>query len=183
MTISVVIPHVPSIGADDYLSNLIKQLKPQVDEIKIVENSGAGYGASVNKGLSEVTGDFLIVSNNDISILYGDVKDLCHPGYVTVPDIVPRPRDYNPRCFFCMERHIYETIRVDGYYFYDERFFPGYFEDDDLVERLLDNDFATLIKRSVRIEHFNGGGHTMKQFGEQESFDRNKKLFEEKWSR
>ncbi len=82
-----------------------------------------------------------------------------------------------------MHKSIYEDLMKKYGYFYDERFGAGYFEDDDLDIRLkiLGRD-AYLIDEGAIVNHLNGGGLTMKKVGEYEWFDKNEKIFKDKWS-
>lgn len=137
-----------------------------------------GYGPAVNRGLRYITGDYIIVSNNDITLQSGTLRDLPHPKAITVPMIEPMPKDLLPRAIFCMPKQIFSWIMAFGY-FYDEDFGLGYWEDDDLIRRL--GDTKVIVRENVVVNHLHGGGMTMKKFGEQEWHDRNEKVFKEKW--
>ena len=180
--ISVVIPHLLGVeSADLWLRKCVKSFNGY-DELIIYANNGVGYGCAVNSALELTTGDYIVVSNNDITLTKGSLKDLIDNSAVTVPDIHPVPRDFEPRAFFCMPRFVYEDM-VERYgYFYDERFKVGYFEDDDLIYRLKEMGVERRLIEDVKIVHLNGGGNTMKVMGEQKYFDENKHRFDEKWS-
>ena len=64
----------------------------------------------------------------------------------------------------------------------DERFFPGYFEDDDYCLRVRELGLKIGCSEDVFVYHelsatFDQEGQARRQ----NIFDRNKKLFEEKW--
>ena len=179
--LSVVIPHhIGILDADKWLKRCVKSLHGH-DEIIIYANDGVGYGAAVNSALELTTGDHIVVTNNDITLLEGSLKNLIVNNAVTVPIIIPEPKDYEPRAFFCMSRNIYQDV-LDRYgYFYDERFEVGYWEDDDLIYRLREMGVDRRHITDVRIAHLGGGGNTMKQMGEQHFYDENKGRFDEKW--
>jgi GT2 family glycosyltransferase len=81
--------------------------------------------------------------------------------------------------FFCvmMPRAVY--TRVGGL---DERFFPGFFEDDDYCLRVKQEGWSVGCAEDVFVYH-----ELSASFGKEEPahrkaiFDRNKRLFEEKW--
>lgn len=183
MTISLIVPHKPFPEADAALERCLKSFKGQYDELILVINENWGYGKAVNYGLKQATGEYLIISNNDIELIQGSIKHLPFGDLITVPIITPEPRDYKPRSIFCMHKSIYEDLMKKYGYFYDERFGAGYFEDDDLDIRLkiLGRD-AYLKDIGTIVSHLNGGGLTMKKVGEYEWFDRNEKIFKDKWS-
>jgi len=180
-SISLIIPHFPKLkGVDKALKRLVDSFDAY-DELILVVNEGIGYGRAVNMGLKYAKGDYIIVSNNDIELVSGTLSDMPLYGVVSVPNIIPRPRDKNPRAFFCMDRRVYENLVEKDGYFYDERFVAGYFEDDDLILRLKRDGIKIFDVDSVTIKHYGGGGMTMKQIGEQKYFNINKKQFKEKW--
>jgi hypothetical protein len=182
--LSLVIPHFEGLeGVEEALNLCVNSMVDQVDEIIIERNKGIGYAAAVNRGVAKATGTDIIIANNDTHLISGKLNDLLGSiNTVTVPNIVPEPRDNLPRSFFRISREIYlAMIRIHGYFF-DERFGKGYFEDDDLIERLKDYGIAFVYQPNVTVHHLNGGGLTMKQVGEQKWFDINKKIFEDKWS-
>jgi len=183
--LSIVIPHYPKIGgANKALESLLLSLKGYTSEILqklVVENDGIGFAAACNIGLKMAKGEYIIISNNDVEILSGNLIDLADPNFITVPDIVPEPRDYMPRCFYCVPREIYNKIVEKYGYWYDERFKMGYFEDDDLIKRLENEGITTKKIDNFLLYHIGGGGLTMKQIGEKKYFEENKKRFLEKW--
>lgn len=176
--ISLIIPHFPSPSTNDVLDQCITSFSGQYDELIVIVNDGMGFGPATNLGLKHATGDFLVVCNNDITLLSGSLRQLPIFDGISVPIIRPQPRDYKPRAIFCMPRWVYTQISSCGY-FYDPVFEIGYWEDDDLIRRL--GDIKVFIQQKVIVNHLDGGGLTMKQFGEQEWHDRNEQVFKNKW--
>lgn len=177
--ISLVIPHYPSEKTDEALDKCLKSYEGYYDQLILVVNDGIGYGPAVNQGLKYALHDYIIVSNNDITLDSGTLRDLVDARCITVPSISPEPKDYMPRAIFCMPRWAYTRISSGGF-FYDPIFKIGYWEDDDLIKRL--GDIKVKFKGSVHVTHFNGGGMTMKQMGESEWHERNRQVFNDKWS-
>ena len=165
---------MPFPEANSALDDLMKSVLG-VDEKLIIVNNGIGFGPAVNIGFKLARGDYFIVSNNDCKLINGTLRSLPDERGVTVPWI-EGARDNNPRCFYCMPRWVYE--KIGGY---DEQFEIGYFEDDDLIARLREAEIPIILNERVEIEHLNGGGLTVKRFGEQELFDKNQAKFKKKW--
>jgi len=179
MKISLVVPHMPSPEADNALDRCLESFKGQYDELILVINEGMGFGPAVNYGLRQTTGDYLIVSNNDIELIEGSLRWLPFGDITTVPTTRPTPRDNKPRSIYCIHRRVYETIVERDGFWYDPIFKIGYFEDDDLIKRF--GDEWILFHEDVIVSHLNGGGLTMKQMGEQHWFGINQKVFNDKW--
>lgn len=176
-SISVIIPHMPSVpGADEALQACVRSLRGNT-ELIIVVNEGWGYAKAVNQGLKIATGDYFCVVNNDTYIVAGTLQNMAKYHAVTVPQIFPTPRDEMPRSFFCLPRWVYEKVGE-----FDERFEGGYFEDDDYIQRLRNSGIPITTAMDVGVYHRNGGGMTMKHIGEQEHFNKNRIVYEKKWS-
>jgi GT2 family glycosyltransferase len=181
LKISIVVPHYYSLNyVDNALKRCVKSMHGQ-GEIIILANDGMGYGAACNLGMRLAHGDFIILANNDTWLIEGSLEDLLDNDFITVPVIEPAAKDNLPRAFFCVPRALYETVYEACGDFFDERFEGGYWEDDDLHRRLEALGIRTRLVESVVVGHLNGGGLTMKQIGEQEYFDKNKKVYEDIW--
>jgi GT2 family glycosyltransferase len=174
--ISLIIPHAILPGKAEILKNYMETVRG-VDETIIVANDKMGYGWACNRGAELASGDYFIISNDDILLTKGTFRSLPDPASVVVPLIEPEPRDYEPRCFFCIPRWAWE--KIGGF---DERFEVGYFEDDDMILRLKQESIPVTINYQVEIHHIDGGGTTLKQYGETELMEANRARFEEKWN-
>lgn len=177
--LSLVIPHMPSMVTDPILDQCLESFKGHYDELILISNDGMGYGPAVNLGLKYSSGDYIVVSNNDVTLILGELETLTYWNDFVVPTITPEPRDYKPRSIFCMSRAVYEKILQRDGFFYDPRFKTGYFEDDDLHKRT--EDMKYVKAEPVVVNHLNGGGLTMKFMGEEQCFRNNQKVFLEKW--
>src|SRR6476659_88953 len=179
--LSLIIPHRPFPESDAALERCLESFKGHYDELILIVNENMGYGPAVNLGLKWATGDQIIVSNNDIILLKGELRNLPWTPSVTVPIVTPPAKDHNPRCIFGMPRWVYEELMTRDGYFYDPRFEIGYFEDDDLIRRLYEYEIPTILTTDILVENINGGGLTMKTVGEQKYYDINEKVFKDKW--
>jgi len=181
-SLGIIIPHYPFNKEINQDLNLCRSSLCNNGNIYIVINNKIGYGAACNFGIDVTFEDFLCISNNDIILVEGNLKDLLIENAFSVPKIIPTPIDNNPRSFFCFPRWIYDHFLEKDGYFFDERFKGGYFEDDDLLKRIKRDRIKIEYIESVVVVHKGGGGTTMKYIGEQEYFDINKKRYDEKWS-
>lgn len=172
--ISVVIPYYEiSDNKKKLLRECVGSLKG-ADEVIVIWNEGIGFGKACNKGMELARGDFICVVNDDVVVLEGTLKGLVDKTAVTSPVINGVAQNFWG-AFFCLPRWVYES--VGGF---DERFTKGYFEDDDLIRRLDKAGVPMKSVGSVKVKHL--GGTTMEQLpNRDEIFERNKKLFKEKW--
>lgn len=143
------------------------------DEKLVIINSGIGYGKALNIGMKLAQGKFLVIANND-TILEGDLRALLDDKQITIP-AVENTMDNLPRSFYVLPRWIYEKVGE-----FDEQFFPGYFEDDDMIKRWQLAGVSFSYRPEVKVKHV--GGHTLNNHPErQKIFDENKRKFEAKW--
>ena len=175
MKISVVIPYYESDeGKPAILKRETDSLKGH-DEIVIVWNDKMGYAKSINKGLANAHGDFLVVMNDDLIMECGDLKDLCDEKAVTSPLV---NWDNHPfwGCCFCIPRWVYE--KVGGL---SEIYRISYFDDDDYINTLRQNKVPMHAVTTINFAHPEGGRtlHTLPDHNE--FFEENKCKFIEKW--
>lgn len=172
--ISAIIPHWPRKREFNGMARDVARNLDAADEVIVVVNEGTGMGKAINMGFEIANGDYLVVCSNDCYLTQGSLEDLCDPECITVPKDVPG--QYNqPRSFYCMPRWIYE--KVGGY---DEQFVPAYFEDDDIINRWREAGIKLKVVEGVVIRH--DPGTTMDSLpNRDEVFERNQKLYREKW--
>lgn len=175
--ISVIIPFMP---ADEDKWSVLERLLDSLegaDEILVIENMREGYAVPINFGLSQATGDYLIVLNDDLKMDRGaSLKDICDPNFVTSPTIDGNEQDFWG-CAFCIPRWVYE--KVGGL---DERYRISYFDDDDYLNELRQAHVPMKCMPSVSFLNVDGGGRTLHTFPDHnEFFDENKQKFIEKW--
>lgn len=174
MGISVIIPHYPfNEGINETLRKCIKSLSGY-DELIVVVNQGEGFAKAVNRGLSLAKGDYLMVVNNDIEWVRGNLKELCIPNVVTSPTVNGGLQQFWG-CFFCVPRTVYE--KIGGL---DEQFGIGFYEDDDYIKRLEQAGIEMMGVGSCDLR--NKGGETMKQFDTVSLMKENKAKFDAKWN-
>jgi glycosyltransferase involved in cell wall biosynthesis len=174
--VSVIIPFMP-IDEDKWkvLERLLDSLKG-ADEIIVVENWKAGYAVPINFGLSQATGDYLVVLNDDLILSSGSLDQLCDPHAVTSPTIDSVEQDFWG-CAFCMPRWVYEA--TGGL---DERYRISYFDDDDFVNELRRRFIRMKSQPLVDFWNRDGGGRTLHVFPDHnEFFEENKQRFIKKW--
>lgn len=177
MKVSVVIPYMEvNEGKRDVLERLLDSLNGY-DEILVVENWKDGYAVPINFGLSQASGDFLIVMNDDLVMDEGgDLRDICEPGIVTSPTVDGNDQSFWG-CVFCIPREVYE--KVGGL---DERYRISYFDDDDYINTLRKHKVEMRSMPYVNFWNPSGGGTTLHEFPDHnEFFAENKEKFIEKW--
>lgn len=175
MRISLIIPsRQDSEYKSILLSNCIKSLSRQVDEVILITQEINNLAEKINCGLKIATGDFLIVCNDDLELVSGNVKDLCIENIVTSPKINNENRGFSAH-FWCIPKEILKKIGF-MYQGYEE----AYFDDDEYLEMIKEKGFETKCIDSVNVNHPNGGT-TLHNGSWQDRFKKNKLKFEKRW--
>jgi len=176
--ISVIIPYWESTPEKkEVLKKCTKSLKGH-DEIIIVWNDRMGFAPSINRGLANAQGDYLIVMNDDVELESGNLKELCVPDTVTSPLNGGRAYPHIWGSCFCIPRRIYN--RIGGL---DERYETSYFDDDDLIFTLRGLNVPMETVSSVVFRHPKAGTTLDVLPDRNEFFERNRQRFLEKWGR
>lgn len=177
MKLSVVIPYMETDPEKHkVLERLLDSLKG-VDEILVIENWKDGYAVPINFGLSQASGDFLMVLNDDLVMDKGsDLHDVCDINFVTSPSIDGKEQPFWG-CAFCIPRWVY--AKVGGLW---EGYEVSYFDDDDYIQILKKARVPMKSMPNINFENVDGGGRTLHTFpNHQEFFDRNKQTFIKRW--
>ena len=176
MKTSVIIPFMNAFeGKYKILEDCIDSFTG-ADEIIVVENWRAGYAVPINYGLSQASGDFLIVMNDDLIFDGGSLKRLCREDAVTSPVVNGNNQKFWG-CCFCMPRWVYEKVGA-----LDEQYTISYFDDDDYLLTL--EKFGIPMYSVPHVSVTTKGGTTLDTFPDRnEFFEENKQKFLEKWGR
>jgi glycosyltransferase involved in cell wall biosynthesis len=176
MKTSIIIPYMEiTLEKKEILERCIASFTG-ADEIIVVENWRQGYAVPINYGLSQATGDFLIVMNDDLIWDGGSLKRLCDETAVTSPRVNGKSQSFWG-CAFCLPRWVYE--KTGGL---DERYTISYFDDDDMWETLKKLDIPHYCIESVNLS--TEGGTTLDKFPDRNAFfEVNKQKFYEKWGK
>jgi len=135
----------------------------EASTIDIRLNENKGYAGAVNAGLARATGDYLVISNNDIEFiqpgwldhLLKPLHDGCDiasirstdPDGWEVEDKITEGDKFG--CIWAMKRIVYKTIGG-----LDESFGKGYFEDLDYQKRAEEAGFRVAKNHAGLVEHY-----------------------------
>jgi len=174
MKLSVIIPFM-AIDEDKY--RVLKETTDSfvgADEIIVWSNWMEGYAKPINRGLRLAKGDFLMITNDDMTYDGGSLKRLCDPDAVTSPMVNGKVQEFWG-CSFVLPRWVYE--KIGGMY---EGYEISYYDDHDLWETLKKEKIPMRCVDSVRVE--TAGGRTLDRFpNRNEFFDKNRQHFIERW--
>jgi len=175
MRLSVIIPYMEAdSGKQAILERCLDSLKG-ANQIIVVENWKEGYAVPINYGLSQATGDFLLVMNDDLIWHDGSLKKLCDIDAVTSPLINGVEKPFFGAAF-CIPRWVYE--KVGGLY---EGYRISYFDDDDYIKILEREGIPMHSVPSVDAEHPEGG-RTLHTFPDHDEFYKeNLIIFQNRW--
>jgi len=177
MKLSVVIPYME---ADPDKRKILERLLDSlhgVDEVIVVENWKDGYAIPINFGLSQASGDFMLVLNDDLVMdRGGDLHDICDPNFVTSPTVDGGEQPFWG-CAFCIPRWVYE--KVGGLW---EGYRISYFDDDDYINVLRQANVPMKSMPYVNFWNVDGGGRTLHTFPDHNDFfEENKQKYIERW--
>lgn len=145
MKISLIIP---TLHVEDKLEKCIESFKGQYDELIVVDDKDKSLAFKQNKGMRLATGDFLIVSNDDVLADQGQLKDLCIKGQVVSPRVNGGVFKVFHAHLFCMPREIF--AECGGF---DESYSGVYYIDAALWFRLIQLGYPPVINDNVNIIH------------------------------
>lgn len=178
MKIDVIIPYYESnIHKKESLQKCVKSLKGH-DNTIIIWNNKMGYAAAINKGLMLSNADFMIIMNDDVELISGNLKDLCKENIVTSPSFMGKIYPYLWGSCICLPYKVYQEIGN-----LDERYYPAYFEDDDLIFTLLEKKIPMQTIPSVIFDHKHPGLTVDNMPDRNEFYEINKQRFLLKWGR
>ena len=147
----------------------------EADEIIIISSKLSSLSQKINKGF-KMGGDYIIITNDDVELLTGDINDLCIPNTVTSPLVNGEGQPFFGH-IFCVPKNIYE--KTGGY---DENYKHAWFDDTDFVMTLSKHGIPMQSVPSVNVFHPHGGGTTIKTLPDLDDVKRfNQEYFEKKW--
>lgn len=149
---------------------------------RITPKRNLGVAASWNLVLERMQpGDIAIISNDDISISEHTIGMMADALQSSAESVVVGPR-IHPYSFFAIT---YDAVESIG--FFDEQFWPAYFEDDDYRRRLRLAGWKEhfLEVDQLGIKHEDGGtkkrGDDALRASLARSYRRSAQLYEAKW--
>lgn len=174
MKISLVIP---TLRLGDKLSHALRSMEGEYDELIIIDDKLDNLGKKINMGIERSTGDFVVISNDDVYLVEGHLKDLCDTNSVTAPRVNGNwPSKVFHAHMECFPREILnEGIRwpedYDGYYW----------DDSDTWMQLITKGISPRIELKVNIIH-DHPGWTLGQLGDNsERMEKNRQKFIDRW--
>lgn len=176
--ISVIIPFYPvDEEKHEVLKKCVKSL-PEHYETIVVWNRREGYAKAINEGAKCATGTHLLVMNDDVQYLFGDLNSLCEKETVVSPSYNGRTYEYLWGSCFCVPKTVWDSIGG-----MDERYTISYFDDDDLIFSLKNKGYGFKAEPNVVFDHEKPGRTLEAMPDRNEFFEANKQKFLEKWGR
>lgn len=174
MQISLVIPYYHS---DDekpaVLSGAVASMAPYFDELIVVADRIDNLATKINRGVSMATNPYIVVTNDDVTLVKGTLKQLCEYNRVMTPTINGGTAKTFHGHAWGMPSWVWN--KVGGM---DERFFL-YYMDVDFAMRLREHNIECIQTPEVDMKHPDGA-RTLKHWaGKTEQDDR--QVFIDKW--
>lgn len=139
---------IPTLRLNGMVDRCVKSFENQYGELIIVDDKEKSLAQKINIGLELASGDYLIVSNDDVVSSRGHLADLCEYGKVLSPMVNEGVFKKFHAHLFCLPKEIYRE--VGGY---DESFDGVYYIDSDYWIRLKDAGYTPEICEKVSVDH------------------------------
>jgi len=123
-------------------------LRGEYDELIVVPAEGRSLAENINIGLEKAKGDYFCVSNDDIILRSGHLKDLCVPNEVHSPVVHGGIDKTFHAHLYCMPKKVYKKIGN-----YDESCPGPYYIDSDYWVRLVKAGIPVVKNEGVHIDH------------------------------
>lgn len=176
MKISLIIPHYEvNLEKRQMLLDCLATVAGQYDELIIIAEKRENLASKINDGLRKASGEFLMVSNDDIKLIKGTLNDLCDPEVVTVPKVIGSIDKLFHGHFWCMPRKIFEKVgfMYEGY--------DGFYYDDSDYWMTIESKGFKIVKREDVVILHDHPASTLKHLYKDGREENNRKIFIERW--
>lgn len=175
-TISVIIPYRETDpGKREVLARMVNSIAGQYSELVIVKEEWDNLAAKINLGLRRAKGDWLIVANDDLELIKGNLATLCVDKMVTCPLINGGVfKQFHGHCW-CFHRHVYANIgpMFEGYHKF-------YYDDSDYWMQIESKSYPIRTIEAVDFLH-KEPGRTLKFLGGDAVMEQNRDIFIDRW--
>ena len=176
MKISLVIPQLEiDLDKRDILQKCLDSMAGQYNELIVIAEKMDNLAEKINLGMSKSSGDYIIVSNDDLTLLKGTLDDLCDPKHVTVPKVIFGIDKLFHGHIWCMPRKIYEDVGpmhegYDGFYY----------DDSDYWMSIEAKGYEIIKKENVVVVHPRPAT-TLSKLQKGGRIENNRKVFVKRW--
>jgi len=178
--LSIVIPYYEAKGMEwkrTILRKCVQSFSGYYDELIVLSGTQSTLPKTINHGFSLASGDYVVVSNDDLTLVSGSLRALQIPDTVASPLINGGNMGYSGH-IFCVPRNV-----IDATGGFDENYEIAYFDDDDFGFTVKDKGFSLTGVDSVNVSHPKGGTTLETREDRNEIFEKNKQYFFNKWGR
>lgn len=188
---------VDNASIDDTFDYLEQLEEEDFLNIRTITHSvNRGFGASVNRGIAEAAGRFILVMHTDVEITEGVLEDLAdgfaHGDKIAVTVPVLDTTDYAAQMSGAGDaEEVVLTDKVDSCCFmvqhdfsfeFDEEYGLAFFEMDDICKQITESGYQLAVASLAEVSH--GEGATTDKLGFRLKPQRkwkNRRLFHNKW--
>lgn len=176
--ISVIIPFYPVDEEKHTVLQACVTSLPQHHETIVVWNRREGYAKAINEGAKCASGDYLLIMNDDVTYLNGNIAELCQEDTIVSPSYNGQLYPFLWGSCFCIPKKVWDDIGG-----MDERYTISYFDDDDLILTLQEKEYQMRSTARVVFDHPQPGRTLEAMPNRDEFFKANKQRFLDKWGR
>lgn len=188
--ISIVIPYYEAgEWKRPILKGCVKSFSKFDAEIIVMSGTESSLPATINHGIDLSSGDFVIVTNDDVNWKDGSIEKLCIDDTVTSPCINSQRRDFSGH-IWAAPRTVFEKVinhneeKLGKRWVFDENFENAYYDDDDFLFTVRELGIGYKNVPECNVYHPPHGGTTLHEIDNMPAWrERNKQYFEKKWGR
>lgn len=162
----------------EVLNKCLSSFTGHYDELIVLAGKQPTLARAINILLETMTGDFLIICNDDVELTKGSLRDLMVPNKVVSPLVNGAKTKLFHAHLWCMPRNVYEAVgpMYEGY----DGF---YFDDSDYWMKIEGAGFEIVRNENVDIAHREPGRTLGTYAGNDERMRKNREIFISRWGR
>lgn len=151
MRISLVIPTL-WVNPSEVIVPMLQSVSGMYDELIIIDDTDIKLSEKLNKGLEKATGDLIVVSNDDVVLVEGELRDLWNDKEVSSPKVTGSMDKLFHAHMFAITKEQFKKVGL-----FDEKFPNAYWIDSDYWMRITKAGFGPIKNNNVVIEHNHAG--------------------------
>lgn len=185
MSISLIIP---TLRVGNKLEKALESMKGQYDQLIVIDDKNANLAVKINKGISQAECEYLVISNDDVLLTKGTLKDLCIKDKVVLPEVKGSINKLFHAHMWCMSADVCNKCvgTIEGWSDYGrpgyfEGYFRSYWDDVDYQKKIEANEIKIIHKKDVEILH-DDPAWTLRRFDNNSKAESiNETIFNARW--
>jgi glycosyltransferase involved in cell wall biosynthesis len=134
---------------EDMLQRCIESFKNQYNNLIIVDELWDNLSKKINYGVTQATSDYVCVTNDDVTLMVGNISDLCDGGLTSPAIMEGTTKEFHAHCWVMPRDKFW---KVGGM---DEGYDGWYYDDSGWWMECLLHQVPVSVKNNVIVSHPN----------------------------